>query len=141
MLVQQVATLTEYRFLAKTFIHNHLPTMDFCEHPALKRLHGAMRCVTLLMRAEHFLLNRKIHSVVSTTATDLPRNFDPSSSSPNTLPIPNSSKPPSKATRTTQTSNRPTRSHGKKKQIPNSFGVVPRRAGSITRSPGNGRTG
>jgi hypothetical protein len=31
------------RPLAKTFIHDHLPTMDFCEHPALKRLHGAMR--------------------------------------------------------------------------------------------------
>ncbi|KAJ9095384.1 hypothetical protein QFC19_007629 [Naganishia cerealis] len=26
----------------KTFIHNHSPTMDFCEHPSLKRLHGAM---------------------------------------------------------------------------------------------------
>lgn len=30
---------------AKTFIHNHSPTMDFCQHPSLKKLHGAMRLV------------------------------------------------------------------------------------------------
>ncbi|WVQ82986.1 hypothetical protein IAT38_005124 [Cryptococcus sp. DSM 104549] len=28
--------------LPKSFIHDHLPTMDFCEYPELKRLHGAM---------------------------------------------------------------------------------------------------
>ncbi|ORX40087.1 CAP1-related protein [Kockovaella imperatae] len=26
----------------KSFIHDHLPTMDFCDYPELKRLHGAM---------------------------------------------------------------------------------------------------
>jgi hypothetical protein len=26
----------------KTFIYDHLPTMDFCQFPELKRLHGAM---------------------------------------------------------------------------------------------------
>ena len=28
---------------AKSFIYNHVPTMDFCDFPELKRLHGAMR--------------------------------------------------------------------------------------------------
>ncbi|KAJ9122403.1 hypothetical protein QFC22_001826 [Naganishia vaughanmartiniae] len=28
--------------LPKTFIHDHSPTMDFCQHPSLKKLHGAM---------------------------------------------------------------------------------------------------
>ncbi|WWC88564.1 uncharacterized protein L201_003476 [Kwoniella dendrophila CBS 6074] len=28
--------------LPKSFIYEHLPTMDFCEYPELKRLHGAM---------------------------------------------------------------------------------------------------
>nr|XP_031864183.1 uncharacterized protein CI109_000095 [Kwoniella shandongensis]KAA5531255.1 hypothetical protein CI109_000095 [Kwoniella shandongensis] len=28
--------------LPKSFIFDHLPTMDFCEYPELKRLHGAM---------------------------------------------------------------------------------------------------
>nr|WVH01971.1 beta-1,2-xylosyltransferase 1 [Naematelia aurantialba] len=28
--------------LPKTFIYDHLPTMDFCDFPELKRLHGAM---------------------------------------------------------------------------------------------------
>lgn len=28
---------------AKSFIHDHLPTMDFCDYPELKRLHGAMQ--------------------------------------------------------------------------------------------------
>lgn len=28
--------------LVKSFIHDHLATMDFCEYPELKRLHGAM---------------------------------------------------------------------------------------------------
>ncbi|OCF54896.1 hypothetical protein L486_07552 [Kwoniella mangroviensis CBS 10435] len=28
--------------VAKSFIFDHLPTMDFCEYPELKRLHGAM---------------------------------------------------------------------------------------------------
>ncbi|WWC70776.1 uncharacterized protein I206_104727 [Kwoniella pini CBS 10737] len=28
--------------LPKSFIFNHLPTMDFCDYPELKRLHGAM---------------------------------------------------------------------------------------------------
>ncbi|OCF33479.1 hypothetical protein I317_02613 [Kwoniella heveanensis CBS 569] len=27
---------------AKSFIHDHLPTMDFCDYPEWKRLHGAM---------------------------------------------------------------------------------------------------
>jgi hypothetical protein len=26
----------------KMFIYDHLPTMDFCQFPELKRLHGAM---------------------------------------------------------------------------------------------------
>ncbi|OXB37464.1 hypothetical protein LQV05_003545 [Cryptococcus neoformans] len=29
-------------FQLKSFIHDHLATMDFCEYPELKRLHGAM---------------------------------------------------------------------------------------------------
>ena len=28
---------------AKSFIFDHLPTMDFCDFPELKRLHGAMQ--------------------------------------------------------------------------------------------------
>lgn len=31
--------------LAKSFIFDHLPTMDFCDFPELKRLHGSMQYV------------------------------------------------------------------------------------------------